>query len=197
MPPLGPPQPQRGFFDSSRDGLSLGLFLCRTCATSLEVILHKGMGRRYLGLQAAAALLLIPFYSLAWSEYDLRPLMCFLVVYIVMCFFARVDGLLRGRRGAQQHTFYSGWPRLMGTSTKICELTFKRFVEPALALAFGFALRQVDPPLGTYLMIGGVCLFISVSAAEVAGRERASDMNDAVLEQEWIAERFRDMRGRR
>lgn len=196
MPPLGPPQPQRGFLDSSRDGLSLGMMLCSSWATSLEVFLHKGMGHRYHGLQAAAVLLLVPFYSLAWSEYDLRPLMCFLGAYVVMCLVTRVDGLLRRSRGMQQHSFYSGWPRLMGQKCRIDEVAFKRFVEPVFALLAGYGLRQIDPPLGTYLMIGGVCMFLTVSAGQTVERARAVDMNDAVIEQEWIAERFREMRGR-
>jgi hypothetical protein len=37
-------------------------FVARSFATSVEVLFHKRVGDRYLGLQAAAVLLLIPIY---------------------------------------------------------------------------------------------------------------------------------------
>jgi hypothetical protein len=180
--------------DTTRNGINIAMLIIRAWATSLEVFLHKGMGRRYNGIQAALVLLLVPFYSLAWPHDDLRPLLWFLLAFLVMCGVTRIGSLLR--RGQPCHSFYTGWPRLMGRTRKLSEVTFKRYIEPILVLAIGFALREnVNPPLGTYLMIGAGCLFLSVSVSVIEEQVRAEDMNDAVIEQSMVAERFRGMRG--
>jgi hypothetical protein len=44
-------------------------------------------------------------------------------------------------------------------------------------------------------MIGGACLFLSVTLAEQQERARTLDLNDAVIDQQQVAERFRAMRG--
>ena len=61
----------------------------------------------------------------------------------------------------------------------------------------GFLLRQINPPLGTYLMLAAGSLCISVCASEAEERTRALDMNDAVMNQESVADRFREMRSDR
>ena len=54
------PQQPSGQGMSVRGGMNLAMFIVRTWATSLEVVLHHGTGERYLGWQAAAVLLLVP-----------------------------------------------------------------------------------------------------------------------------------------
>jgi hypothetical protein len=174
-------------------------FLARTCATSVEVMLHKRLGDRYLGLNAAAVLLLIPMYSLFWPGYDLRPLMWFLLVYLAAVVIARLDILTRNRNGTRIHRFYSGFPRCMSSRSKISELHCKRYVEPLLTALAGLGLYhlQGERPLGVYLMIAAACLFISVTISEIQFEQRAAAMNDQVIEQEYVAERFREMQGNR
>jgi len=191
------PQQKQSALESARTGLAVGLFICRSLSVSVEVFLHRGMGERYLGLQAAAVLLLVPLYSLVWPGYDLRPLMLFLLAYLVMCCLARVSSIAHRLAGEHCHSHYTGWPRGIKPGAKCSELTVKRVVEPAIVMAAGFLLRQVNPPLGTYLMLAGGSLFISVSASETEQRTRALDMNDAVINQEQVADRFRDMRSER
>jgi hypothetical protein len=183
--------------ESARNGLSVGLFICRVLAVSVEVFLHKGMGERYLGLQAAAVLLLVPVYSLFWPGYDLRPLMLFLPAYLVMCFVARAGIAARLKRGEHCHSHYTGWPHGIKPGTKCSELTAKRVVEPAIVMMAGFLLRQFNPPLGTYLMFAAAGLLISVSASDAEQRTRSLDINDAVIDQEQVADRFREMRSER
>lgn len=192
--PRGQPQPSESPFASARNSLNFGLSVSRIWATSLEVFLHSGLGHRYLGVQALAVLLLIPIYTMFWQGYDIRPLVWFLMAYLAMCFVNRIGNLARS--GERQHSYYTGWPRLIGRTSKLSELVVKRFIEPALALAIGFILRvNVNAPLGTYLMIGAGCLFVSVSASEMEDQTNLDDLHDRVIEQETIAERFRDMRG--
>ncbi len=180
-------------YAATMNGLGLAI---RTCATSVEVLFHKRVGDRYLGVQAAAVLLLIPIYSLFWPGYDLRPLMWFLVVYLGAVVIARLGVVTRKRGGVRIHSFSSGVPRFMNGGSKLSEVQWKKCVEPFVSVFFGAGLYvQGEHPLGAYLMISGACLYISVAMAELQFRHRAMAMNDQVIEQEYIAERFREMRG--
>ncbi|MBL9081602.1 MAG: hypothetical protein JNK76_07335 [Planctomycetales bacterium] len=178
--------------------LHAALFVCRGFATSLEVFLHRGLGSRYLGLQAAAVLVLVPLFGCAWEGHDLTALLLFLPAYLVMCLVARGDMLRRRLRGEHCHTQYSGWPRLLKPGARMTELGCKQFCEPLLAFAAGFVVYQLNErPFGGYLMFSAVCLAISTNVDVALDRLRAENMNDAVIEQELLAERFRRMRGER
>jgi hypothetical protein len=170
--------------------------LARIFATSVEVLFHKQVGDRYLGLNAAAVLLLIPIYSVFWPGHDLRPLMGFLLVYLGAVAIARLDVVKRKRNGMRIHSLYSGYPRYMNGRTKLTELQCKQYFEPLITAIAGAGLYvQGEQPLGAYLMIAGACLFISVTMAQLQFEQRAKAMNDQVIEQEFVADRFREMRG--
>lgn len=183
----------------TNEGLfNAALFVCRAYATSLEVFLHRGLGSQYLGLQAAAVLILVPLFGCAWEGHDLTVLLLFIPAYLVMCIIARIDMFRRWRRGEYCHTQYSGWPRLMTAKATMTELACKQYVEPLLVFALGYCVLQMgERPFGGYLMFSAVCLAISTNIDVVVDRMRAAKMNDAVIEQELVAERFRKMRGER
>lgn len=171
-------------------------FVVRTWATSVEVLLHKRVGERYLGLQAAAVLLLIPCYCLFWRGYDLQPLMCFFVVYLCGVGVARADVLSRKRSGMPIHSFYTGYPRLRRARCKLSEVKFKKLFEPLITAGFGFGLYLLgEEPLGMYILIAGVCMFLSVAMSEMQFETRAAALRDQVIEQQYVAERFREMQG--
>jgi hypothetical protein len=171
-------------------------FVVRTWATSVEVLLHKRVGDRYLGLQAAAVLLLIPIYSMFWQGYNVGPLMWFLLVYLGAVAVARLNVVTRKRNGIRIHSFYTGFPRCMNKRTKMTELRCKQYFEPLYVASAGLGLYLLgEQPLGAYLMIAGACLYISVTMAAIQFDQRAAAMNDQVIEQEYVAERFREMRG--
>jgi hypothetical protein len=87
---------------------------------------------------------------------------------------------------------------MMGPKTKFSELTCKRFVEPVYVLLVGWTLWLLnEAPLGSYLMLAAVCLLVSVNASIAFDNIRVMNMHDAVIDQELIAERFRDLRGER
>lgn len=189
--------PETGPLEDTAVTLGWGLFFCRSLAASVEVFLHRGIGERYLGWQAAAVLVIVPLFGLGWEGYDQGPMMLFLMAFLFMCFCARISSIVRRVRGRPGHTFYTGWPRIMSDRAKWSEMTIKRFVEPLIVLCIGFLFLLVSPPLGAYLMTAAVGLFMSVSAIDLEDRTRALDMHDAVIHQEVVAERFRDMRGER
>jgi hypothetical protein len=181
--------------DDGRAGRAVGLFLVYVWAVAVEVFLHRRFGERYLGGQAAAVLLLIPLYCLGWQGYNLQPMFQLWVAYLLMCLLHRVDGLVARWRGERGHSYYTGWPHAIWLLRWMNEVTIKRLIEPLLLLGGGYLLRQENAPLGTFLMIGGACLFLSVTLAEQQERARTLDLNDAVIDQQQVAERFRAMRG--
>ena len=75
------------------------------------------------------------------------------------------------------------------------EVTVKQWFEPLLVGIVAAAIGNHNVPLATYLFGAAVCLFMSVFSKEQSVRRRVMAMNDAVNEQEIIAERFRDLRG--
>lgn len=180
------------------DGNALGyvnffLFVCHAWATSVEVFLHQAPGNRYLGLQAAFVLLLVPFNVLFWEHYDVRGLLYFIPAYLLMCVIARIGMLQRWRRGESCHSFYSGWPRLMTPRAKCSELTCKRLLEPVLVLSLGYLIYSLgQQPLGAYLMWAAVCLCISVNASARCHDLMAIELQDSIIAQGQLAERFRE-----
>lgn len=192
------PQDKTGPFSSLRGNLNLALFICRAWATSLEVFLHRDIGDRYLSWNSAAVLLLVPLYLLGWQGYDPRPLGWFLIAYLGMCGVARLNAAGRRARGEAGHSLYTGWPRFLGPKARWSEVFMKRMVEPVVTFLFGCMVRDWwNAPLGTYLMIGAVCLLLSASASDALERVRSMDLNDAIIEQQWTADRLRTYRSDR
>jgi len=183
---------------STAAGANIFLFICWAWGTSIEVFLHRNFGNRYLGFQALAVFFLVPVFGLGWEQYDLRPLTYFLPAYLLMLIVARIGVLRRYWRGDSScHSMYSGWPRLLRPDGAITELRCKRLAEPALVFASGYIVCNFgELPLGVYLMCGAVCLAITVNVDLTVQRMRVQRMNDAVIEQRLLAERFRETQRR-
>lgn len=192
--------PQQG--DSRMERLKNAIgwiaFISGTLAVSVEVFLHRRLGARYLGLQAAAVILLVPLYSLFWEGHDVAPLAQFLAVYLVMCFFHRIGNAARSRRGgAQEHTRYTGYPRLMRLLPRTSERTVKLVIEPIIVFLVGTFTLPASEPLGSYLMLASAGLIVSTHLSAGYERTRALDMHDASIDQRQLAEDFHGMRGER
>lgn len=185
---------------SSRENLAsfLGwfLFACQALALSVEVFLHRSstFGRRYIGLQAGMAVLLIIFYPVFWTGHDPRPMLGFLIAFLFMNLMARISRVLRRREVEDGHSLYSGYPRIMRFTGRVSELTVKRGIEPFLVFFTGIFILPVNQPLGSYLMLAAFGLFTSVNMGLAFERTRAIEMHDAYLEQRSLAEQLRDMR---
>jgi hypothetical protein len=182
--------------DERTAGLNVLNFVIETWATSVQVFLHVRFGERYFGLQAAAVLLLIPFYMTCWPHDDLRLMTLYLPAYLVMCGVARLDMLSRRRRGdVPAHSRYSGCPVFTKWFGRMSEVTVKTVMEPAILFIIAAMVRSDNRPLGTYLMIGAVCMAVQGQLGLAWMRMRATDMHDSVIEQQEIANQFRGMRG--
>lgn len=164
-------------------------------ALSMEVFLRREFGSRYIGAYGALVPIIILLQAMMWNGQDLRPLFLFCGVFLVFCGGARLDALRRARRGEVNHTYYSGRPLLKTFFPWCSEATVKKFVEPLFVAAIGIFLTDWNPPLGIYVTFSSCALFMRVHSAEMWLRRRAAEMNDAVLEQQDVTQRFRDLRG--
>lgn len=163
-------------------------------AVSVEVFLHRRFGSRYLNIQAASVLLLIPLYSCFWEGHDLRPLYWFLFAYLLMVIVARLSISYRQWKRDNEHTFYNGLPILLSRSAYRYERIVKQFVEPFLVIVVAFLLTDWNPPLGMYLVMVAFCLFVHSARMNGYSHLQLMDLHDAVIEQQQRAERFRELR---
>lgn len=183
-----------------RTVLSWCAFVCAVLAASVEVFLHRSrsFGERYLGLQAAAAIPIILLFTTFWPDHDVSPLLVLLIAYVFMCALARIGVVLRRRQdGQREHTYYNGRPRVMRFVGRIGERTVKLIVEPMLVFLVGVFTLPASEPLGGYLMLASFGLLVSVHLSAGYEETRALEMHDALISQQQVVERFRDLRGDR
>jgi hypothetical protein len=175
-----------------KSGTGVALFVARVGAVTVEVFLRGRFGSRYLGVQAAIALVLIPVFGMLWPDQDQQPLFVFMGAYLFMCVVAQAGIARRALRGDLEHTRYNGLPRL-AWMFGVAERPVKRVVEPLLVLFVGAAINDNNVPLGHYLMFAAACLFITATMDDNWESWRVDSMHDAVMEQQGIARRFRTM----
>mgnify|MGYP003628288186 CR=1 FL=1 len=175
---------------------NFGLFVVQTWATSIEVFIRGGFGARYLGLQAAAVLVLAPLWCMFKQVQNVDELGLWLFYYLMACFCHRQGIRAREKRGEVWHSYYNGFPVLMKFLPwmKCSEVTFKRTMEPLLIIGLGCLLIPNDEPLGLYIVIGGICMAFLANAWSVQNQTRLYDLNDAVIDQQGLAEDFRNRR---
>src|ERR1700722_7101295 len=173
-----------------REGINFLLFICQVLAVTCEVFLHRRHGRRWPGLHGLWGVLLILLFPLFWPAEDAMPLIWFLWAYIGACALARIGALCR-RYDYGTHSRYSGIPRISRLLRFLSESTIKRVIEPALVFSIGVACLSMNKPFGSYLILAALGLFISTGASDAWARSQADILNDSVIEQREIAERFR------
>ena len=182
-----------GQVNGIRSTLNWWGFLAQVGAVSVEVFLHKRIGKRYCRLQAFMVLPLGLFSAWLWElqGYDVGPFLCFLVVYVGAVAIAQLAGIIQSRRGEHVHTQYNGWPMLLREENGPRELAIKQFAEPMIVFAIGMLIYGANKPLGVWLIFAAACLFVSNSLNRLAQKHRVDDMRDAVFAQQQTAGEFR------
>ena len=180
---------------SSGQVLNVLALAIRGWALTLEVFLHHSFGSRYIGPEGAVALGVMFLYTLCWPPQMMDMFLLYTLSFLGLCMFHRFVMVATTLHGERQHSRYSGKPWLYLSNQWISELTFKRWLEPLLALAFGMYLAKSNPPLGVYLALGSGCLFIPANESTIWERQRLRELNDAMIEQRYLAQRFRDLNG--
>jgi hypothetical protein len=188
------PSPGTWFF---QHGPKLFYLVAHGWATSVEVFLRRDFGKRYLNLQAGMVFLLIPLFSVLFPGDDLRPLFWFQGAYLLMLLVARLNVAARSKQpGTPGHSRYSGVPRLMAAFPKWSEQSVKQYLEPALLWSVAAVIWYLgNKPLATYIAFGGFWIHAIVGDELLRSRRQAEQWNDMTMEQEGVAEQFREMRG--
>lgn len=182
-----------GPFQSASRGASYLVFAARVLASPLEVCLRRGFGPKYFGFQAVGTLLLFPLWTMFWPTDNPTGLYGFWA--IMMFFFARAkaESTRMVAKGDIVHTRYNGTSRLSRYFKRLPEPKVKGVCEPAFGLVAGAIVMQFDRPLGSLIVASAVAMFLVQATIEGVEQARVSELNDALIEQQSIAERFREM----
>ncbi len=165
----------------------------RAWALTLEVFLRRQLGSRHIGLEGPLALVILLFYAAESPGYDLRPLGWFALAFFGACAAHRIRPLTYFLTGQIDpvHTRYSGRPILWRFVPFLSEQAVKRFVEPLFLFALSLCLIPWNVPLGFYVLIGSVCLLLTVSIDIGVQNHQVQVVQDMIGEQRSIAEELR------
>ena len=194
-----PEQPEPKGWTPIEDSQNAAAFLvlaAQSLAAPVEVFLRTRFGRRYFGVPAAIGLFAVPMWMMFWPGEDATPIFTFWVLFLVIQGRARIESILMSSRGDLVHSRYNGRPRLQRFFRRAGERRVKAVHEPLLVIGTGVLMLGVSEPLGSYLITAGICLALVASVIEGVERNRLMSMHDAWLEQQYHAERFRDITGR-
>jgi len=166
--------------------------LARSTALSVEAFLHRGFGGSYIGSGLAAFLVMYVFSTFFQGE-NLGPMAVFAGLYGILWLIACINALIRRWRKMERvHSRYGGRPHLCRLLPGWQEIHVK-MVEAVLVLGIGFVIHLLNRPLGDYMMMAGVLVLVRGYFVASALRNRAVELNDAVIEQREIADHFRQI----
>ncbi len=179
----------------------LGLLLMLSVSglsSTVEVFLRKPktFGQRYAGMQVAVGGMLLFLYPVYWWHgHNTDPIRVFLVLYIAMLSWIRLQTFTRVRRGGPQpHTRYAGTPRIASVRgiRRLKDETIRGILEPALVILAGAFTAEINGPLGGYLIIAGFALLACSNSVIGERKQRAMRMHDAQIEQQAVVQQLRD-----
>jgi hypothetical protein len=168
--------------------------ICRAIALTVEVFLHGGFGCRYIGC-GFMGVGVIYLYSLWFFPQQMRPLLCYGAIYGIFWLIATANVLICYWRGRNRvHSLYTGRPLLWRVVPSWKETNVKQ-VEALAVILLGFGIHYLSRPLGDWLMLAATIVFLRAYGFAAEQRRRAVELNDSVIEQQMVAERFRDVHG--
>jgi hypothetical protein len=179
--------------ENVKSGMNVLAFLARAFAMPAELFLRRSgtFGHRYFGFQAVAGLFVIPLWSVLWPDRHPFWLNRFMLLVLGMLLIVRMRTTVRGERSCNFHSRYAGLPRLTRLFGEDRERIIKCGIEPMTTLIAGSLLCAVDEPLGSFIMASALGLYISANLVEASIQTRVADLNDAMLEQREVLDRWR------
>jgi hypothetical protein len=165
----------------------------RSLALSIEVFLHRGFGTGYVGC-GPLAFLIMYLFSIFFTDQNMHPLAVFAGIYGLLWLIATVNVLIRWWRGMETvHSRYNGRAHLSRLLPEWTETNVK-YLESLAVILLGYGIhRLMNRPLGDYLILAGVFVLIRDHGMASMLRQRAVELNDAVIEQRDVAERLAKM----
>jgi hypothetical protein len=171
------------------DGIS------RSICLTIEVFLHRGFGSRYVGC-GFMGVVVIFIFAMLFPPLDVFPLYCYMMAYGVLWLIATVSMLIRCWGGRDKvHSKYTGRPYLWRLLPNWKEVNVKQ-LEAFAVIVLGYGVHHLSRPLGDYLMIAASIVFLRGYNMALQQRTRAIELNDMVIEERLVADRFHDMQER-
>jgi hypothetical protein len=172
-------------------------FVIRIFSLPVTVLLHKGYGSRFVGL--CGLLAFIPFFALVlfFPHSNPLPLMCLLGLYIGRVVVGRIAYFYQFFRGRlpKIHRQSPGYPLIARFLPDWSESRVL-WLEPAGVFLLGLTLVWLTRPLGWYLILAAISMAAWMGLCHLYAMNQAMARNDAMLEQQVQAERFRELQGR-
>ena len=180
-------------FTDFRFGVNAATWLSHLLSIPLNVLLHFGPGERYIGIPGLIIIPCMVAYTMAFQSASWTPMFLLLFAYILMCLVWRGYAIFR-RLWIKRpvHTRYGGRPLLHLLAPGLSE-TFVQYIEAGLAVIVGLALSKVNAPFGGFLVLSGLGKTMALNIWAMVRRAEDWNRTDAMLEQQELAERSRDM----
>ena len=193
MPQQQSPQQNASFADHAIRELIQGLI--RSICLTIEVFFRWDFGSVYVG-SGFMGVVVIWIFSMFFPPGDFAPLFYFSWVYCAVWLVALTGMLIRYWRGKDKlHSKYSGRPHLLLLLPGWRE-DYVKYLDAVIAILLGWGVHHLNVPLGDYLMAAASLLLFRDFAIGSEQRNRAVQMNDQVIEQKLVAEKFRAMQER-
>lgn len=158
---------------------------------SLELVLRKDFGRRYIDWWLLPAALWPAIFALLFVEHaDPRWGSWAFWLTIGLGVIHKSSAFGRDRTGNRLHSQYDGYPHLCAVFG-VDEAKCKQKWETLFCCAVAFCLLMVNESLSLFVVGGSVAMRAKRAFIEHVQNERVADLHDAYVEQQNLAERFR------
>lgn len=182
-----------------RDGLSLVVTLIYLNGAWAKVIhavvrVPGSCGKDYFGFQALVGWLWLPIFAATIAPRDPSNVCVLFVFWCLVPLFIvhRIRSIRHQRQGLGTHSQYIGDSWLQYLLPFLKPETVKPGGEIQLCLACGLLLIIISPALGLFIMLGGIASGIDHSLILARDRRQLDEMEDVLMEQEYLAEQFQE-----
>ncbi len=175
-----------------KDTFNLVYALVHGHSTAITPFLRTSFGKEALGMNGLAALAIILLYGGLMNCYEMFIYLC---VWLVAVIYQRVKQFRNRMNGFVQHSRYNGYPALAyKLFPRIQSEGNAKGAEAFLCLGVGWLLTYVSQPLGWFVMAGWVSIMFSEGLGVELRRKKLQAMRDAEIEQQALAEEYRNGR---
>jgi hypothetical protein len=171
-------------FEDLKQQFNIGVGVSQIFSKPVQVWLHRPgtWGDRFANYQLVIGFIAMwAFGPLCFAQDSQCGMTVFCLLTTAMLLVHRLAGHWNRRAIAQTHSHYSGTPWLPGD-----EMRVKTKLEPLLLICVGPVVIGFYPPLGTYLLLTGIALAISMAWQAAAHNARIRSIRDSKIEQEWL-----------
>ena len=161
--------------------LFIGKWLMRLLSASVEVILRRNFGRRYICMLIGSFIFTLFCFGLIHVEAFLSVLFLFIMFVRLTRNIIKIFRRIR-LSIPEPHSSSTGESWIVWQRHGFSQTTVQRYLEPALCLIAGLIVLMPDKFLGRWLMASAVALFIKEQISRWKINRRIIDANDAKLE---------------